>query len=100
MASREQIIGRMRAILDVDAVIAERDQLRTYECDGLASHRVVPSLVVLPRTAEQVQGIVRICHEENVPFVARGSGTGLSAGALPVAEGVLIVLTRMRRILE
>jgi glycolate oxidase len=83
-----------------DAVISEREQLRTYECDGLTSYRVIPGLVVFPQTAENVQAAVRICYEENVPFVARGSGTGLSGGALPVETGVLIVLSRMRKILE
>lgn len=97
---RERVVRRMWEILGPDGVIAEREQLRTYECDGLASYRVIPALVVLPETAEEVQGAVRVCFEEGVPFVARGSGTGLSGGALPVEEGVLIVLARMRRILE
>ena len=100
MVDRERLIRTMEATLGPDGVISERGQLRTYECDGLTSYRVVPSLVVLPETAEEVQQAVRICHEEGVPFVARGSGTGLSGGALPVEEGVLIVLARMRRILE
>jgi len=100
MVDRQRLIERMRAVLGPEGVIAERNQLRTYECDGLAAFRVVPALVVLPETTEQVQGAVRVCHEEGVPFVARGSGTGLSGGALPVSDGVLIVLTRMRRILE
>jgi glycolate oxidase len=81
-------------------VISERNQLRTYECDGLANFRVIPSVVVLPETASQAQGAVRACFEAGVPFVARGSGTGLSGGALPVSDGVLIVLARMRRVLE
>jgi glycolate oxidase len=100
MHNREQFIRTMRAGLRPDAVITERGQLRTYECDGLASYRVIPSLVVLPETAEEVRHAVRTCHEAGVPFVARGSGTGLSGGALPVESGVLIVLARMRRILE
>ena len=64
------------------------------------NYRVIPDLVVLPESAEQVQQIVKTCYDEGIPFVARGSGTGLSGGALPVESGVLIVLTRMRRILE
>jgi glycolate oxidase len=79
-------------------VIADPTQLRTYECDGLTGHRVVPGLVVLPETAEQVAAVVRACAQAGVPFVARGAGTGLSGGALPVVDGVLIVLSRMRRI--
>ncbi len=81
-------------------MIEEPEQLRTYECDGLTGHRVVPALVVLPETTEQVQAVVRACHAARVPFVARGAGTGLSGGALPVADGVVIGLTRMNRILE
>jgi glycolate oxidase len=90
----------MTTVVGRQGVVSERNQLRTYECDGLAAFRVIPGLVVLPETAEQVRGAVRVCHELDVPFVARGSGTGLSGGALPVSDGVLIVLSRMRRIHE
>ncbi|HKP17468.1 MAG TPA: FAD-linked oxidase C-terminal domain-containing protein [Gaiellaceae bacterium] len=93
-------VEAIRAVLPGEAVISEREQLKTYECDGLTGHRVVPSLVVLPRTTEEVQAVVRACHAEGIPFVARGAGTGLSGGALPVAEGVVISLARMNRILE
>jgi glycolate oxidase len=97
-------IGRLRdefaVALGADGVICEGPRLRTYECDGLTGYRVRPALVVLPTTAEQVAGVVRACRRERVPFVARGSGTGLSGGALPHADGVLVVLTRMRSILH
>src|SRR5215470_1292681 len=83
-----------------DAVITDPMELRTYECDGLTAHRCSPGLVVLPETAAQVAAVVRVCAEAGVPFVARGSGTGLSGGAVPHAEGVLIVMSRMRRVLE
>ena len=88
------------ALLPDDAVITELAQLRTYECDALTGHRAVPELVVLPRDAADVQGVVRACNRHRVPFVARGAGTGLSGGALPVAGGVVISLTRLNRILE
>lgn len=81
-------------------LITEPEQLRTYECDGLTNFRVMPSAVVLPASVEQVQSIVRICHREGIPFVARGSGTGLSGGALPLENGIVISLTRLNRILE
>jgi len=90
----------IRAALPEGAVISEPEQLRTYECDGLTGHRVVPALVVLPETTEQVQAVVRACHVAATPFVARGAGTGLSGGALPVADGVVISLARMNRVLE
>lgn len=90
----------MRAICGPADVITDPLELRTYECDGLTSHRTVPGLVVLPESAEEVAAVVRACASAGVPFVARGSGTGLSGGAVPHAEGVLIVMSRMRRILE
>ena len=71
-----------------------------YECDGLTGHRAVPELVVLPGSTEDVQVVLRACHRERVPFVARGAGTGLSGGATPVAGGVVVSLARMNRILE
>src|SRR5213078_4160574 len=81
-------------------VISEPEQLRTYECDALTGHRAVPELVVLPSTAAQVQELVTICYKHRVPFVARGAGTGLSGGALPVADGIVISLARLTRVLE
>ncbi len=86
--------------LGADAVIHHPEQLRTYECDGLTGHRVVPALVALPGSTAEVQAVVRLCDEHGVPFVARGAGTGLSGGALPIAEGIVISLARMNRILE
>src|ERR1700742_2013724 len=90
----------MREICGPVDVLTDPLELRTYECDGLTSHRTVPALVVLPESADEVAAVVRVCAEAGVPFVARGSGTGLSGGAVPHAEGVLIVMSRMRRILE
>jgi glycolate oxidase len=95
----QQLIPRMTQICGPGGVITDPAELRTYECDGLTSHRVVPTLAVLPRTAEQVADVVRECANAGVPFVARGSGTGLSGGALPQADGVLIVMSKMRRII-
>ena len=91
------LVEEFAAVADV---IREPEQLRTYECDGLTGRRVVPELVVLPATTAEVQAVVRLCGREGIPFVARGAGTGLSGGALPVAEGIVISLARMNRILE
>ena len=96
----DRIINEFRAIVGNKGLITEREQLRTYECDGLTNFRVVPSAVLLPSTGEQVQEIVRVCHREHIPFVARGSGTGLSGGALPFEGGIVISLARLNRILE
>lgn len=95
-----RIIEDFRAAVGDKGLLTKPEQLRTYECDGLTNFRVVPSAVLLPSTSEQVQEIVRICDRERIPFVARGSGTGLSGGALPYAGGVVISLSRLNRILE
>jgi glycolate oxidase len=92
------VVRAARAALPPDGLIDDHLRLRTYECDGLAHYKVIPALVVLPETAEQVAAVVRACAQHGVPFVARGSGTGLSGGALPRADGVLIVTARMRTI--
>jgi glycolate oxidase len=92
-------IEALRSLLG-DGLITARDELRTYECDGLTNFRVVPLAVALPTTAEQVQAIVRLCAQRHVAFVARGSGTGLSGGALPVEGGIVISLARLNRILH
>ena len=92
------VISRLRGVLPDGALITDRAQLRTYECDGLAYYRVTPALVVLAETTDDVQRVVAACAAERVPFVARGSGTGLSGGALPHAEGVLLVTSKLRSI--
>jgi glycolate oxidase len=96
----QQLRRELTEILGPAGVVSEHLQLRTYECDGLAGYRVVPGLVVLPTTTEQVSAVVRACARARVPFVARGAGSGLSGGALPVSDGVLVVMARMRRILD
>src|SRR5213080_5503184 len=95
-----RILDELRTIVGDRGLISSPEELRTYECDGLTNFRVLPRAVLLPNSTEQVQAILRICHRERIPFVARGSGTGLSGGALPVDKGIVISLTRMNRILE
>src|ERR1035438_4860652 len=95
----ETLIPRMVEICGSSGVVSDPLELRTYECDGLTSHRAAPALAVLPETAEQVAAVVKACAAAKVPFVARGSGTGLSGGALPRTDGVLIVMSKMRRII-
>lgn len=100
MTTLERLAAALRSGLGADRVISDRQELRTYECDGLAHYKVTPGLVVLPRDAAECARTVRACVEAKVPFVARGSGTGLSGGALPHADGVLIVTSKMRAIVE
>jgi glycolate oxidase len=99
MRMTPEFLDSIRTRLPDDRVIREPEQLRTYECDGLTGHRTVPALVVLPENTAEVRDIVRLCNRHSVPFVARGAGTGLSGGALPVADGIVISLARMDRIL-
>ena len=94
------IIKKFTQVLGENGVIQRKEELITYECDGLTSYRQRPAVVVLPRTTEQVAAIIKICNEFSVPFIARGSGTGLSGGALPSENSVLIVTSLMRRILN
>jgi glycolate oxidase len=96
----ETLVSELRAALGEEHVFTDPAQLRVYDCDGLTGWRALPALVALPGTTEEVQAVVRRCHRDRVPFVARGAGTGLSGGALPVAEGIVISLARMSRILE
>ncbi len=94
------LISQLQEICGREFVLTHQHELATYRSDGLLHYREVPVAAVLPGTAEQVRQVVRACFEAAVPWVARGSGTGLSGGALPVAEGVLIVLSRLRRVLS
>ncbi|MEM7727145.1 MAG: glycolate oxidase subunit GlcD [Cyanobacteria bacterium P01_A01_bin.45] len=94
------IIKEFEAVLGKKGVVQRREELITYECDGLTSYRQRPSLAVLPRTTEQVASVVKICNKYSIPFIARGSGTGLSGGALPIEDCVLIVTSLMRQILN
>ncbi len=94
------LIDDLRAIAGDEHVLVDRDQRRTYESDGLLQYAVLPGVVVLPGTAEEVRRVVSACHAGGVPWVARGAGSGLSGGALPVEDGVLVALTRLRRILD
>ncbi len=95
-----RILNEFRFIVGDHGLISSTEELHTYECDGLTNFRVLPRAVLLPSSTEQVQAILRICHREKIPFVARGSGTGLSGGALPVENGIVLAFARMNRILE
>jgi glycolate oxidase len=95
-----EVLRRLAAVLDAGALLTAPEDVRPYECDGLTGHRAVPAAVLLPRSTDQVAACVRICHDAGIAYVARGAGTGLSGGALPVAGGVVICLARMTAILD
>jgi glycolate oxidase len=94
------LVESLREIVGVDGVLAAHSDLVVYECDGFTIAKNCPDVVVFPRSTEQVAAIVRLCNEADVPFVPRGAGTSLAGGCLPVGGGVMIVLTRMKEILE
>ncbi len=97
---REHLAQRFAQHLATAFILTSEEERRPYECDGLPAYRHLPLIVVLPADIEQVQAVMRICHEEQVPVVARGAGTGLSGGALPLEDGVLLSLARLNRILD
>ena len=100
MTKKDQIARELAKIVGEDGVVIDPDELRVYETDGLTVFKAKPDIVVLPDLAEQVARVVRVCCREKIPFVARGAGTGLSGGALPLDGGVLIGLNRLNRIVE
>ncbi|WP_119460354.1 FAD-linked oxidase C-terminal domain-containing protein [Rhodospirillaceae bacterium SYSU D60014] len=100
LARRAQIAEDLRRIVPGEGVIVDADERRPYESDGLTAYRQSPLVVVLPSTTEQVSQVLRYCHENGVKVVPRGSGTSLSGGALPLADGVLLGLGKFNRILE
>lgn len=101
LARRKEIIAAMRAIVPASgAVIAEEDALRPYECDGLMAYRQLPMIVVLPDNTGQVAAILKYCHENKIRVVPRGAGTGLSGGALPMADAITISMMKFNRVLD
>ncbi len=95
-----ELVERLRSICGDAHVITQAHQLKTYESDGLLQYAVTPGAVVLPADAAEVQRAVKACFDHGTPFVARGAGSGLSGGALPVSDGVVIGLSRLRRVLD
>ena len=98
--SRSDLAGRLAAILPPAAVLIEAEDLKPYECDGLSAYRALPMLAVLPQTVEDVQRILRVATETGTKVVARGSGTGLSGGATPLADGILVSMAKFNRMVS
>ncbi len=99
-ADRAALLAELAAALPPGALLADGEDLKPYECDGLTAYRQLPFAVALPADEEQVVAVLKICHRRGVPVVARGAGTGLSGGATPVAGGVILSLAKFMRILE
>lgn len=100
MVSTSPLISPLREIVGDEGLLFNAEELLVYECDGYTVEKKVPDVVVFPTSTEQVVAIVRLCNELNVPFIPRGAGTSLAGGTLPIGGGVMITLTRMKKILE
>jgi glycolate oxidase len=100
IAARARLIARLREILPHGSVVVGEDELRAFETDGLTAYKALPLLAVLPENTAQVSQVMALCAEMGVKVVPRGAGTGLSGGALPLADGVTLVLTKLNRVLE
>lgn len=100
LSRKARVVERLQSVLPQDAVIHDPMETRAYECDALTAYRCPPMAAVLPTSTQEVSDILRICHEEGVPVVPRGSGTSLAGGALPTADCVILGVARMNDVLE
>lgn len=100
LSAKARIVARLKSVLPADAVIDDPAETRAYECDALTAYRCPPLAAVLPSSTEEVSAVLKICHEEGVPVVPRGSGTSLAGGALPTADSVILGVARMNDVLE
>src|SRR6185436_12800610 len=97
-ARQREVVAALRGFMPEHSVLHRAEETRPYECDGLSAYRQLPMVVALPDTEEQVSRILATCYEMNVPVVPRGAGTGLSGGALPMGDGVLLSLAKFNKI--
>ncbi|MBL8497198.1 FAD-binding protein [Nitrosomonas sp. JL21] len=97
--SPQELITQLRSFLPPEAVLHETEDLKPYECDGLSAYRQLPMIVALPHTEEHIVKVLQLCYATNTPVVARGAGTGLSGGALPHAQGILLSLAKLNQII-
>ncbi|UWR22661.1 FAD-linked oxidase C-terminal domain-containing protein [Sulfitobacter sp. S190] len=100
IARKPRVVARLQSVLPSDAVIHDPRETHAYECDALTAYRCAPMVAVLPASTQEVSDVLRICHEEGVPVVPRGSGTSLAGGALPTADSVILGVARMNDVLE
>ncbi|MBT7409616.1 MAG: FAD-binding protein [Methylococcales bacterium] len=98
--SKEALVSKLKQFIAIESILYEAEDLHPYECDALSAYRILPLLVVLPDRIDQVQAIIKLCRQFNVPIVTRGAGTGLSGGALPHEQGVLLSLAKLNQVIE
>src|ERR1035437_5804350 len=99
-ARQQQLVAALRALLPERCILFSEEDTRPYECDGLSAYRQLPMIVVLPDTEAQVVDIVNTCRDLKVPIVPRGAGTGLSGGAMPIVDGVVLSTARLNKIID
>ena len=100
LARKAKIVERLQSVLPKDAVIHDPSETRAYECDGLAAYRCPPLCAVLPATTEEVAAVLKLCHDEKIPVVPRGSGTSLAGGAMPTADSVILGVARLNQVID
>jgi glycolate dehydrogenase FAD-linked subunit len=100
LRNKDKIVARLLSVLPADAVVSDETETRAYECDALTAYKCPPLCAVLPASTEEVAAVLKICHEEGVPVVPRGSGTSLAGGALPTADSVILGVARLNDVLE
>ncbi len=100
LSRKQLIVERLLSVLPEDAVIHDPAETRAYECDALTAYKCPPMAAVLPSSTEEVSAVLKICHEEGVPVVPRGSGTSLAGGALPTADSIILGVARLNQVLE
>ena len=97
---RRLLVARLRAVLPPRSLLVDEEDLRPYECDGLTAYRELPLIVALPANEGEAQAVLRVCHELKVPVVPRGAATGLSGGAMPHRDGVVVSLAKLKEIVR
>ena len=100
IAKKPRIVERLKSVLPAEAVISDESETKAYECDALTAYRCPPLCAVLPSSTDEVSAVLRICHEEGIPVVPRGSGTSLAGGALPTADSIILGVARLNNVLE
>ncbi len=100
IARRSELAAALREIVPGEGVIDNDEELRAFDCDGLMAYKQLPLIVVLPETTQQVSEILKYCHANNIKIVPRGAGTGLSGGAMPLADAITLGLSKFKKILE
>ena len=100
LEKKDYIFKSLAKLINPEHVLSHKDEIKPYETDGLSAYKQTPLAVVMPENTKEVSSILKFCHEENIKVVPRGAGTGLSGGALPLQDAVLLSLGKFNKILD